>query len=413
MKKGALTLRLFIGYQIDSTFHAPSDFQKLGEILAKLLNKGAPSIDAEISYGEFPAGVELWAEVLSQIRLCDVAIFDISENNPNVLLEAGLAYGMRKLVILLKSKKACVKTPTDVNAFVYLPYKFSNVLHSKENANSIEQAIRERLNKGNEYLFYFRQLWSLDPKTHTYVLPGTLPSSIASNQFEDFIRLRNYTDLDAVFLVAETITRMYPEMKVSVLSASSTDKLPDDWGDSNLVLIGGPDFNVLVKEFDDCCPIKYMYSGKDKVWLHHKKTGREYIPIFKGKGAARIAYDHGFFLKMPLNKHGRGKLVIIGGARTWGVYGAARLVSCRGFLDETNSSKSVRKIVEKLGSDPSFLVTVQVKGTTAGVHPPTFDFTDIEPIKDETLNANSFPQRHHHYAQADVRRMRKKKSKYK
>jgi hypothetical protein len=305
-----------------------------------------------------------------------MAIFDITENNPNVLVETGIAFGAQKPVILLRAESASTPLPTDLGSFVYLPYEDRSELASRSIVSKIVEAIQKTLDAERD-LFYFRKLWSLSPRTSTYVIPGQLPGDLAANPFDDFIRLRNYTDLDALFLIAETFTRLYP-MNVSIRAARNVAELPGDWARSNLVFVGGPDFNPLVSEFDSCCPIEYVYGGQAEVWLRSRLNGREFVPSFERRGARQLATDYGFVVKVPHPHSEHARLVFIGGARTWGVYGAAMLVGCEGLLGEVGADKHVRSIVHALGDDPSFLAIVRVRGTEEGAYPPEFDLQDLE-----------------------------------
>lgn len=72
--------------------------------------------------------------VISSIRKSHIIIFEISDVNPNVLYELGIANGLKKPIIILRECKAQEELPTDVNQFMYLTYdkneldKFSNKL---------------------------------------------------------------------------------------------------------------------------------------------------------------------------------------------------------------------------------------------------------------------------------------------
>lgn len=380
---GQLALRLFIGYQIESPHHRPEEFRRLGEQLEKLLAESVPSICLIPSYGEFPAGAHLWDQVVRTIQSSDAVLLDISENNPNVLLEAGLALGMQKLVIVLRCRDAAASLPVDIGSFVYVPYKTLGKANLGPLAKEVKRGIDEYLLRPRDPLFYFRHLWSLRPDTRTYVVPGTVDKEVGRNPFEDYVHLRGHADLDAVFLVTETLTRLYPQMTVLVQPAESSGQLPEDWREGNVVCVGGPDFNKIVREFDARCPVEYHCDPDDNVWLSHKKTGRHYKPSFRTHGDLQMATDYGFFLKTKLGGDGPGRLVLIGGARTWGVYGAAMLVACRGHRGETGGSMNVKRLVDMLGSDPSFVVTLETRGSVQGVHPPIFREADVETLDDE------------------------------
>jgi hypothetical protein len=77
-----LNLKTFIGYQINSHYHLPSDFKKMGQLLNQRLATQPHPIKLDIEFGEFPPGAKLWDEIVARIESSHITIFDISENNP-------------------------------------------------------------------------------------------------------------------------------------------------------------------------------------------------------------------------------------------------------------------------------------------------------------------------------------------
>lgn len=67
----------------------------------------------------------IYCDICRQIQSADIAMFDISTNNPNVILEFGLAIGTGKYVFILRSKhyKPSERSLSDLNGI--LEYRFS------------------------------------------------------------------------------------------------------------------------------------------------------------------------------------------------------------------------------------------------------------------------------------------------
>lgn len=383
MTERKIRLKTFVGYQLKSEFHSPTDFQKMGDALNSYLQRQHKRIELEIEYGEFPPGSRIWDQIMEKIEASDVTIFDISENSPNVLIEAGIALGTGKHVIFLKSEQSKTNYPSDIYTFVCLSYHSSEALSEEAFLKPVIKSIDYFLGKGHDAYFYHRLLWSLMPNYKTIIVPGNLPDSYTGNRFEDYIHLRTYTDLDAVFTVVETIHRLYSRMDISIQSASNINELPRDWEQSNIIFIGGPDFNRVVNEFDELSPIEYRYGqGEQEVWLRHKSTGKEYKPIFYEKGDQKRAKDYGFFLARSTGKDDPAKIIFIGGARTWGVYGAALFASCRGFDKKSRGYSNARQLIEKFGSNPSLLIPVEVTGSRDWIRPPTWALDEVEYLED-------------------------------
>jgi hypothetical protein len=126
-------------------------------------------------------------------------------------------------------------------------------------------------------------------------------------------------------------------------------------------------------------------EGND-IWLRHKTTGQTYRPSFSHRRGKQRAVDYGFFLKCSRLANGPAKLVILGGARTWGVYGAAMLVGCTSGDKNSDGYRNAKQLVDAFGSDPSLIIPVEVQGTADGVHPPKWRIEEVESIGEPELS---------------------------
>ncbi len=377
--ENVIKLKAFIGYQIQSAYHASEKFRSMAKNLNDHLSKSSPTLSLDIEFGEFPPGVLLWQEIKQKIELSDITVFDISENDPNVLLEAGIAIGNDKHVIFIKSEESIEKyhIPTDLRSFVYLTYKDKTAITAKQFIKSIADSIFYYLDHKCSPYLYYHLIWSFEPESKTIIVPSFLPDEMAGNIFEDYIYMRRYGDLDATFIVAESLHRLYPKMDISIDRARNISELPRNWEQYNFVFIGGPDFNPIINEFSDLCPIEYV--SNDSIYLRHKKTNYEYRTKFYKRSGKSFAVDHGFFLSILKKLHNT-RLIFLGGARTWGVYGASKLVSCTNWDKNSYSYKNAQQIVNRFGSSPSLFIPIKVKGTHDGIHSPEWNMDDIEQI---------------------------------
>jgi hypothetical protein len=137
MKDSRIRLKTFVGYQLKSKFHSPMHFQTMGNALNSYLQNQNKPIELDIEYGVFPTGSRLWDQIMEKIDASNVTIFDISENNPNVLIEAGIALGTGKHVIFLKCEQSKSNYPSDIHNFVYLPYHSSGTLSEESFMKSV------------------------------------------------------------------------------------------------------------------------------------------------------------------------------------------------------------------------------------------------------------------------------------
>ena len=162
-------VKIFVGYQINSDYHNSKDLKNAINTVKAIVEV---DVNLEIQYGEFTPGKFLFNEVFKAIKECEIAIFDISENNPNVLIEVGMAYGTDKYVILLKneSSKERFKVPSDISAFIYVPYKDNDALSQKDICDQIANAIISYLKEILQPMIYFKSLWGFNETDQVYIV---------------------------------------------------------------------------------------------------------------------------------------------------------------------------------------------------------------------------------------------------
>jgi hypothetical protein len=122
----------FIGYQFESKF-----YQK-----GRLKGSISRALKAQSMKAYFPDDHQR-AELLTcrlneKIYESRLSIFEISDNNPNVMLEVGLAMGLGKEIVFLKNKKSRVEVPSDLKGLAIIIYR---------KMSDIETGLREILSK--------------------------------------------------------------------------------------------------------------------------------------------------------------------------------------------------------------------------------------------------------------------------
>ena len=93
-------------------------------------------------------GEHLFNEIARDIISADVAVFDTSDMNPNVMLEMGVAltWGVRVLAI---KREGCDKPPSDVSGQTWADYtgsceSFADADHSRKLFRMVERAARKK-----------------------------------------------------------------------------------------------------------------------------------------------------------------------------------------------------------------------------------------------------------------------------
>jgi len=108
-----------------------SDAYKLG-IKPALRSAKYKSLRAD----EVFEGPDILCNICKQIQESPLCIVDVSNWNPNVLLELGMMYGMGKRVILLKYREANTVVPSDLRGMLYIEY---------DSVGSLKDKLKQRL----------------------------------------------------------------------------------------------------------------------------------------------------------------------------------------------------------------------------------------------------------------------------
>lgn len=126
-KENANKLFVVLGLQFNSDFY---DTEKLGQNLNSILLKNIEGYnklhignEITLNFERLAAGYgeHLFNDIARSIIGADIAIFESSNLNPNVMIEMGVAltWGVR---VLLIRKKGCPKPPSDISGQTWIEY---------------------------------------------------------------------------------------------------------------------------------------------------------------------------------------------------------------------------------------------------------------------------------------------------
>lgn len=113
-------------------------------------NAGRGAIPTVLTFVPLAAGYgeHLFNEIARDIIAADIAVFETSDLNPNVMLEMGVAltWGVRVLAI---KKEGCPKPPSDVSGQTWADYfdsaaRFTDPEHERKLARMVDRAIRKK-----------------------------------------------------------------------------------------------------------------------------------------------------------------------------------------------------------------------------------------------------------------------------
>lgn len=222
-----------------------------------------------------------------------------------------------------------------------------------------------------------RKVWGIKNKENIIVICSELdePDERQNLEEREFIYNLKYGDVDAYFEVIVTLLRLYPKLKIRILSSGEAENTRFDMAQT-LVLIGGPDYNKITEKILDKEITQFGYRSKylkdhskefpDEIVIYHILTDKEYCDKDEYK-------DFGYFEKINNPHNPKKKIILLGGCHTIGVTAAIKAFSLasneyddipRVVLD---NSKIVAK---KISKKSEFAVLVKAERVGQSINTP-------------------------------------------
>ncbi len=366
------TYSVFLGYQFKSTksYYTQTEIRKVLKNTVRLaqqkLQISYPGVKLKLDDRVTRFGRPVNAQIVKMVKRASAGAFEMSERNPNVYFEMGLAYGRKvSQPILLLNKRADKRNvvASDVKDLFRLHYRDKKLAnYQEEMASHIVTTVGHKI---YESRYDLRRIWGVSGQRVKIVCPTLTREYIPLHSLKDsseFVKFTRYGDGDALVKVLTLVRTLFPNVNADyVLSKEINDAYRED-----LIIIGGPDFNAVAKEFmkESKCPIQYRKIKGDKAAFMHRLLQRKYFLSSKiGKHE-----DYGLFARFP-NPFNRSKVVIIiGGLGTWGVLGAVEA-----FENNANGRENLRAIIDEISENPHFAVLIPVRAVHLHTPLPKID----------------------------------------
>ena len=188
----------------------------------------------------------------------------------------------------------------------------------------------------------------------------------------EFIYNLKYGDVDAYFEVVITLLRLYPAIKLRIMSAGEATATPVDLA-RHLILIGGPDYNALTEQILSRHVTQFNYRSPDRdtqseknpeeIVLYDNFNQEEYCFPTETQGDGVNDRDFGYFERFPNPNNPERSIVLIGGCHTIGVTGAVKAFS----MAESEEGEIKRQVLtnaalvlKRVGKAQAFAVVVSV-----------------------------------------------------
>lgn len=223
---------------------------------------------------------------------------------------------------------------------------------------------------------HLRRVWGIKDGDQVIVVCSELDEPDTRQHVEprEFIYSLKFGDVDAYFEVLVTLLRLYPGIRMRVMSAGEAESTRLDLS-RHLIVIGGPDYNTLAArilgwrqaQFEYRSPHVSACSTKhpDEIVLYDNVSKTEYCHITDER-------DYGYFERIPNPHNPKSRVILIGGCHTIGVTGAAKAFSMAESEDgEIPSSvlANAEMVARKTGKADRFSVLVEAEriGQTVSV----------------------------------------------
>jgi hypothetical protein len=211
-----------------------------------------------------------------------------------------------------------------------------------------------------------RKVWGIKDGDYVAVVCSELDKPEKRQHVEprEFIYSLKYGDVDAFFEVIVTLLRLFPKIKLQICSSGEAETMRMDLS-RHLILIGGPDYNVITERIlkKGITQISYRspYLGEkalscpEEIIIYETATNHEYCEHTDEK-------DYGYFERIRNPHNPKSNIILIGGCHTIGVTCAAKALSMaeseRGELPAI-VLENARKVAKEISRDSEFAVLIR------------------------------------------------------
>ena len=112
--------QFFIGYQVFSSYYSRSAIESMGSRICELIKLDLKELKIINKPFGFSDAIHIFCNACKLIQPSILCIFEISDSNPNVMLEIGKS--QFKNIILLRNKSSDKKPPIDLGGIFYEEY---------------------------------------------------------------------------------------------------------------------------------------------------------------------------------------------------------------------------------------------------------------------------------------------------
>jgi nucleoside 2-deoxyribosyltransferase len=120
----SLAVAITLCYQFESEYYKKSQLKscisRATEEAEELIEDNINMVFEDIENANL--GNMIHENITNSIRKSHIVIFELSDVNPNVLYELGIASGLQKPIIIIREENSKEELPSDINQLIYLTY---------------------------------------------------------------------------------------------------------------------------------------------------------------------------------------------------------------------------------------------------------------------------------------------------
>ncbi len=215
---------------------------------------------------------------------------------------------------------------------------------------------------------HLRRVWGIKNGERVILVCSELeePEARQWPESREFIYSMKYGDVDAYFEVVVTLLRLYPSIKLKIISAGEAERTRVDLG-RHIILIGGPDYNMLTERVLSWDQTQFEYRSPhvssrsaqhpQEIVLYDKTHDREYCHTTDIR-------DFGYFERIRNPHNPKSRIILIGGCHTIGVTGAVKAFSMAESEDGEIPSSVVDNaalVAKIVGKSEHFTVLMEIE----------------------------------------------------
>jgi hypothetical protein len=211
-----------------------------------------------------------------------------------------------------------------------------------------------------------RKVWGIKDGDYVAVVCSELDKPEKRQRVEprEFIYSLKYGDVDAFFEIIITLLRLFPRIKLQICSSGEAENMRMDLS-RHLILIGGPDYNVITQRIleKNITQISYRSpfldeassSCPEEIVIFETVTKQEYCEQSDDR-------DYGYFERIRNPHNPKSNIILVGGCHTTGVTCAAKAFSMaeseRGELPRI-VLENAKRVARRICRDSEFIVLIK------------------------------------------------------